>query len=378
MFGKRITIFKLFGFEVKIDLSWFILGLLVTWSLAWGYFPYTLKGLPAEIYWLMGVAGALGLFVSIIFHEFSHSLIARRFGLPIKGITLFIFGGVAEMDDEPPSAKAEFSMAIAGPFSSVLIGIIFYIIFIFGKKAGWPIAVNEVFGYLAFINWLLAAFNIVPAFPLDGGRILRSALWTWKKNLRWATKIASRIGSLFGMLLIFLGIMNIFMGYFIGGMWWVIIGLFLRNATQMSYKHLIMRRALEGETVWRFMRKDPVAVPSSITVERLVEDYIYKYHFKMFPVVEGQNLAGCITTRQVKGIPKEQWSKIIVQDIARSCSKDNTISPDFDAMEAFSIMSRTGNSRLMVAEDHKLAGVITLKDIMNFLSVKLDLDESER
>jgi Zn-dependent protease/CBS domain-containing protein len=378
MFGKRITIFKLFGFEVKIDLSWLILAILITWSLARGYFPYIFKGLSGEIYWIMGVAGAFGLFVSIIFHEFSHSLVARRFGLQINGITLFIFGGVAEMDEEPPSAQAEFSMAIAGPLSSVFIGLIFYAVFIFGKRAGWPTAVNGIFGYLGFINWVLAGFNMVPAFPLDGGRVLRSALWKWKNNLRWATRIASQIGSLFGLLLIFLGIVNILMGDFIGGMWWVIIGLFVRSASQMSYQRLMMRSALEGETVQRFMRKDPVAVPSSVTVEQLVEDYIYKYHFKMLPVVEGGNLTGCVSTRQVKEIPREQWSTTVVRDIASSCSKDNTISPDLDAMEAFSIMSRTGNSRLMVAEDHRLKGVVTLKDIMKFLSVKLDLDEPDR
>jgi Zn-dependent protease/predicted transcriptional regulator len=377
MFGKRITLFKLFGFQVKIDLSWLILGLLITWSLSQGYFPFVLKDLPKEIYWFMGVAGAIGLFVSIIFHEFSHSLVARRFGIPIKGITLFIFGGVAEMDDEPPSAKAEFSMAIAGPLSSVFMGIIFYMVFLLGKNAGWPTPINGVFSYLGFINWLLAGFNMVPAFPLDGGRVLRSALWKWKKNLRWATKIASRIGSLFGMVLIFMGIMNVFIGNFIGGMWWFIIGIFLRNASQISYQHLIVRRLLEGESVQNFMRKDPVAVPSSITIEQLVEDFIYKYHFKMLPVVEGGNLAGCVTTRQVKDIPREKWRKTIVRDIASSCSKENTISSDIDAMKAFSIMNRTGNSRLMVAEDNRLTGVITLKDIMQFLSVKMDLDEPE-
>jgi predicted transcriptional regulator len=160
-------------------------------------------------------------------------------------------------------------------------------------------------------------------------------------------------------------------------MWWFIIGIFLRNASQISYQHLIVRRLLEGESVQNFMRKDPVAVPSSITIEQLVEDFIYKYHFKMLPVVEGGNLAGCVTTRQVKDIPREKWRKTIVRDIASSCSKENTISSDIDAMKAFSIMNRTGNSRLMVAEDNRLTGVITLKDIMQFLSVKMDLDEPE-
>jgi Zn-dependent protease len=193
MFGKRITLFKLFGFEVRVDLSWLIIAFLIVWSLAQGFFPYQHKGLSSTTYLWMGIVGALGLFASIVFHELWHSLIARRVGLHMKGITLFVFGGVAEMDEEPPNAKAEFLMAIAGPLSSIVLGFIFYVFYSTFK--GLPVPVEGVVRYLALINWILAGFNLLPAYPLDGGRVLRSALWFWKGDLRWATRIASQSGS---------------------------------------------------------------------------------------------------------------------------------------------------------------------------------------
>ena len=204
MFEHRVTLFKLFGFEVRVDASWLFLALLITWTLATGYFPYQQPHLRTADYWWMGIASALGLFVSIVLHECSHSVVARRFGLPMKGITLFIFGGVAEMGEEPPNAKTEFLMAIAGPITSIVLGGIFYVVYQIGKTV-WPVPVTAVIAYLAGINWLLAAFNLIPAFPLDGGRVLRSALWYWRGNLGSATKVASQAGSAFGIILIVLG-----------------------------------------------------------------------------------------------------------------------------------------------------------------------------
>lgn len=169
MFGRRIKLFKLFGFEVRIDLSWVIIAVLVVWSLAIGFFPFRYKNLSVQTYWLMGVAGAVGLFLSIIFHEIFHSLVARRFGIPMKGITLFIFGGVSEMGEEPTTAKAEFLMAIVGPLSSIAIALACYGIHIQGLRSGWSESVDGVVQYLAYINGLLAVFNLLPAFPLDGG-----------------------------------------------------------------------------------------------------------------------------------------------------------------------------------------------------------------
>lgn len=204
MFGKGVKLFRLLGFEVKVDFSWVIIALLVAWSLSTGLFPYQVKDLSTGTYWLMGIVGAVGLFGSIIVHEFCHSLVARKSGIPMKGITLFIFGGVAEMGDEPPDARSEFLMAGVGPLSSLIIAGIFYAVFRIGGD-GFPVGVKAVVGYLAYINAILAGFNLVPAFPLDGGRMLRSGLWAWKKDFRWASRTAANIGSGFGVFLIVLG-----------------------------------------------------------------------------------------------------------------------------------------------------------------------------
>jgi Zn-dependent protease/CBS domain-containing protein len=375
MFGKRINLFKLLGFEVRIDLSWIVIAILIAWSLSTGLFPFHYKNLSSQTYWIMGIIAAVGLFLSIIVHEFSHSLVARKYGMDMQGITLFIFGGVAEMEDEPPSPKVELLMAGVGPLSSIVIAAIFYGIYSLGKTIGWPAPVNGVVQYLGIINAILAGFNLLPAFPLDGGRVLRAALWHWKNNLRWATRISAQIGSGFGLLLIVLGFLNIFRGNFIGGMWWVLIGMFLQTAAKMSYRKLITRKALEGEKVRRFMNPNPVVVEPTTTVDEFVEDYVYKYHFKMFPVVNSERVVGCVTTKQVKEVPRENWSDTTVSELALQCTPDTTVKPDDDAMRALSLMRRTGGSRLVVVEDDQLAGVVSLKDMMQFLSLKVDLED---
>jgi Zn-dependent protease len=362
------------GFQVRIDLSWIFIAVLISWSLSTGFFPFYYQGLNTGTYWIMGVVGALGLFLSIIVHEFSHSLVARKYGMPMKGITLFIFGGMAEMGDEPPSSKAEFMMAVIGPISSIVIAGIFYGVYAAGGGL-IPQAVNGVIGYLSFINAILAAFNIIPAFPLDGGRVLRSLLWGIKGDLRWATRISSFIGSAFGILLIFMGIVSFFSGNFIGGMWWFLIGMFLNSAARMSYQQLLTRRALEGESVSRFMTKDPVTVSRSTTLESFVNDYVYRYQHKMFPVVsDSDQMDGCITTAEIKAIPREEWKSKRVGDILKPCSTDTVIPAETDAVKALSLMNRTGSSRLLVVEGNRLAGVISLKDMLKFLSLKVEMD----
>jgi CBS domain-containing protein len=282
------------------------------------------------------------------------------------------------MGDEPPSPKAEFMMAGAGPLSSILISLVFYGVYA-GGKAGFPGPINGVVGYLASINAILAGFNLVPAFPLDGGRMLRAALWHWKNNVRWATRVTSNIGSGFGVFMILIGLLHVLGGNFVGGMWLFLIGMFLRGAAQASYQQLVTRRALEGEPVKRFMKRDPVTVSPSTTLKALVEDYLYKYHFKMFPVVENQNrLIGCVTATQVKEIPRDEWINRTVGQTTKPCSEENTVRPEDDAVKAMSVMKRSGNSRLMVAKENHLLGVITLKDLMEFLSLKIELDEPLR
>jgi len=313
--------------------------------------------------------------LSVIFHEFCHYLVARRLGLPMKGITLFIFGGVAEMGEEPASAKVEFLMAVAGPLSSFFIAAVFYLIYVQGLAAGWPLPVAGVIRYLAYINVLLAVFNLLPAFPLDGGRVLRSILWGAWNDLRRATRVSAVIGSACGIGLIALGILQFIGGNFIAGLWWFLIGMFIREAAQMSYQQLLVRNALAGEPVRRFMNPHPVTAPSSITVEQLVEDYIYKYHFKMFPVLDNGRLLGCITTRQIKEVPREKWSQVTIGELINRGPQENTISPGTDAIQALALMHQSGTSRLLVVEGGKLVGILTLRDLMQFLSLKVELEK---
>jgi len=377
MFGKSITLFRLFGFKVQADASWLFLVVLLTWTLAVSLFPMWYEGLSTSTYWLMGAVGAAGLFLSIILHELSHSLVARRDGMPIKGITLFIFGGVAQMEDEPPSARTEFLMAIAGPVTSIVLGLIF---FGAGELAGlqnWPTPVVAVLSYLGWINLILAAFNMVPAFPLDGGRVLRSALWHWKKNLPQATAIAAKIGAGFGLILILLGVFTFLTGNLVAGIWWFMIGMFLRGASKMSHRQVLIRKMLQNEKVERFMHTEPVKVSPSLSVQELVEDYVYQYHHKIFPVMDGEKLVGCVTTRDIKQLPRDEWAQSSVQAIMTSCSDRNTIAEDADAMKALSTMNKDGVSRLLVVRGEKLVGVLTLKDLLKFISLKLDLEFDE-
>ena len=377
MFGKRFKLFTLFGFEVSIDLSWLVIAFLVIWSLASGFFPQQYPGLAPSTYWIMGAFGAVGLFVSIIFHEFWHSIVARSYGMPMHGITLFLFGGVSEMHDEPPSAKFEFLVAVVGPISSIILGFIFVGVLTLGRNWGWPAHVSGLIGYLAMINWIVAGFNLLPAFPLDGGRILRSAIWKWKKNLRQATKSASKIGGLFGVLLVILGLLSMLTGNLVGGMWYVIIGLFIRNAAYTGYRQLMVRRFLEGRPVSRHMRQEPVTVPSSASIRQLVEDYIYKYHFKMFPVVDDGQLKGLVTSKQLRGLGSDEWDRHTVAELTNQYSPENTVSSDTDMMDAMNKMNRSGHSRLLVVDDGRLSGVIALKDIMGYLSTHMDIEDLE-
>jgi Zn-dependent protease/CBS domain-containing protein len=360
-----------------LDLSWFLVFLLIAWSLA-NAFPQFYPELTRATYWGMGLVGAIGLFASILAHELGHSVVARRYEVPIRGITLFIFGGVAEMGKEPPSAKAEFLVAIAGPIVSVVIALGCYALAIF-MGAPLPAPVTGVVWYLAIINSVVVGFNLIPAFPLDGGRMLRSALWHFKGNLRWATRISSQIGSGFGLFLILLGVLNFIGGNFVGGMWQFLIGLFLRNAAQMSYQQVLIRQALQGESVERFMRTEVVTVPPSTTIEQLVEDFIYKHHHKLFPVTQEGRLLGCVTTRDVQEVPRNQWDQRTVGDIVHACDKENTIdlAQGGDVMKALSNMSRNGVSRLMVVANGQLQGVVSLKDLLQFISLKVELEGGE-
>ncbi len=375
MFGRRFHLFTLFGFPVRADVSWFFIAALFTGSFAIQYLPHLegFEGLSATTYWAMAIALALGLFGSVVLHEIAHALAARHYRLAIDGITLFIFGGVAEMTDEPPHPRAELVVAVAGPAASLAIGLGLGAVWMAGPSEGIAVPLAYVVGYLAVMNLLLVAFNLIPAFPLDGGRVLRSILWDFGKDLTRATRITSAIGSAFGIFLILLGGVVFVAGALVAGVWSVLIGLFLRHAARLSYRRVLLRNALEGEPVSRFMHQEPVTVPRAISIEDLVREFVLRYHSKMFPVVDGERLVGCVTTQQIRRLPREEWPRQTVGSIAESCSPSWTVSPTTDALEALTRMSTRGVSRLLVADGDRLVGVLALTDLLRFFSLKHEL-----
>lgn len=383
MFGRRWRLFRLCGIPVALDASWLIILALLTFSIASlfpalmrEYFSEAAPALPPLAYWFMGLIAALAFFGCILLHELGHAIMARSRGMPIRGITLFLFGGVAELEDEPSSAATEFLMAIAGPIVSVILGVGFALLAWAGYYGGMTPPAVMILGYLAFINLLVLAFNLVPAFPLDGGRVLRSILWGATGDLRRATFWASRAGQAFAWLLIAWGVMQFFMGNWLGGIWTGLIGLFLNNAAQGSYQQVLIRQALQGEPVRRFMNSEPIVVPPSLNLLRWVEDFVYRYHHKTFPVVSDGHLEGCISTQALAGIPRGQWDQHTIGEVMRHDLQTITIPPDADALDALGRMRRTGSSRLLVVERDRLVGMVSLKDLLRFLSLKIELEDT--
>lgn len=372
MFGKSVKLFKLLGFEVRVDWSWLIVAVFLIWSLAAGIFPAYYRGLTSGTYFWMGMVGAIGLFVCIVLHEFGHAIVARREGIPMRGITLFLFGGVAEMGAAPATPGAEFRMAIAGPAVTLVLAGICYAFLQWSFVAIWPLPVFAVLSYLTWINVAVLAFNLIPAFPLDGGRVLRSALWAWKKNLRWSTSVASAIGTGFAWLLIGWGVFNFLFGGFVTGVWFALIGWFIRNASRASYQEVVIREMLSGESVHRFMTENPVAVAPTLSIQKFVEDYIYKHPYKLYPVVESGNLVGCVTADDVKRVPRPEWEQRTTGSIATPCTPENTIDPEADAVNALSRMSGKRTNRLLVVDHGHLLGIVAFGDLANFLARRME------
>ena len=374
---KGYRLFRVFGFEVKLNLTWLLLALLITWTLAAGLFPVSYPELAQSIYWWMGVAGAVGILFSIVFHELSHSLVARHYGLQIRGITLFIFGGIAEMQEEPVNPKVEFLMAIAGPLASVVLAIVFYGFERLATAQEWSTAIIGVSHYLAMVNLIVAIFNLVPAFPLDGGRMLRAVVWHWSRSLERATYISSQFGAGFGLALMVLGGLAFIQGNFIAGMWWLLIGAFLRTAANGSYQQMLIQDMFSNKPVRDFMNTEPITVTPDITIQDWLEDYVYKYHFKMFPVIDNSEILGCIVTDSIKKVPRDQWQTTTVGDLIKPCSSENTVTPDTDVASVLAKMMKNDSmSRFMVVENGSLVGMISLKDLKSYIALKMDIESS--
>ncbi|MBI5345454.1 MAG: site-2 protease family protein, partial [Deltaproteobacteria bacterium] len=348
---------------------WFIVFVLIAWSLSYGYFPFYHPGMDRLTYLFMGFISALLLFVCVLLHELSHSYTANRLGLDIHNITLFIFGGVAELTKEPEDAKAELKIAIAGPLSSGALALIFWGLSKAASGAVNPAAV-AVLSYLAMINTALMLFNMIPGFPLDGGRVLRAIWWGRTGDLNRATQVSSGIGKGFAVVLILSGFLQILTGNAVGGFWSVLIGIFLRQAAESGYKQLVMKRMLEGIKVRDVMSKDVVAMDGALTVTEAIERYFLTYHFASFPVTSGSVVAGLLTLTAVKNIDKGRWGSTAVRDIMHALDPLDVLSPEESALTALMRMTGDSPGRFPVIENGRLVGIITRSDIMKTLELR--------
>ena len=369
---RRIPLVTLLGFQIRFDLTWLILVALVVWSLSAGYFPASYADLPTATYVWMGIMGAIGLFASIVLHELAHSYVGRRLGMKISGITLFVFGGAAELTEEPRSARTEFLMAAAGPLASVALAIFFQLLAMAIEAASGTTPVTGVLHYLAGINAILAAFNLMPAFPLDGGRILRALLWGLRGDLLWATRVAAGVGGIAGLILIGLGILTVLGGNLVGGMWSFLIGLFIRSAAASSQQQVFARHMLETIAVRDLMIREPVTVAPDQPVASAVELFLAR-NLKFLPVAADGRALGHIGLREVKALSPAERLERPVRQAMTPLSPDSTIAPRADAAAALAQMQRTGLSRLLVVEDGRLEGVICLKDLLDQLSLRSEL-----
>ena len=375
MFGRRLHIFTSLGIKIGIDLSWIFIAVLLSWSLAAGHFPYYYPNLSSEIYWLMGISGMVGLFACILLHEMGHAVVAKHFNLPVTHITLFIFGGVAEIKKDPPNPKVEFLVSIAGPIVSVILAFLMYALTLFGEEYGWPVEVVGITSYLAMINAILVLFNMIPAFPLDGGRVLRALLWWWKDNLGWATNVAASLGIGFGFVLLVLGFLSLVSENFITGVWLIIIGLFLQGAAASYRTQYYVGKGLRDQKVAKFMTANPISVPPDITIKTFVEKYVYDSFHHLYPVTDNGKLIGTVSTKEIKSLPHASWEETLVEQVMVPESNFRTVTPDTSAIDALTIMNQTDSPTLMVLEGCHLVGIVTSHNLFKIVSLKLELDE---
>ncbi|MFH0887177.1 MAG: site-2 protease family protein [bacterium] len=372
--SRVLQITEFFGLPIYIDLSWIIIVLLISWTLAVGWFPYTNPELSTFVHWLLALTSALLMFASLLAHEIAHSLVARKMGIPIKGITLFIFGGVAQLEKEPQDPKVEFLMAIAGPLTSIVLGLIFLSCALLLQNIPELSALDSILTYLMVINFIVAIFNLIPGFPLDGGRILRSIIWHYTKSLRRATAYASSAGKFFAYLLIFYGVVNFFLGAFIGGLWAILIGFFLREAAASSYQQIITKSTLRGISIRDIMTPNVIAIPATSSITEAIEEYFLKYHHMTFPVIQYDRIVGLVSLQDIKKIDKDKWSHENISELMTPISEKYVLHPEEQAVEALTHMVRDDLPALPIVEDNQLLGVISQRDILKVLKIKMDLE----
>jgi Zn-dependent protease/CBS domain-containing protein len=362
----NISLGRIGGVEVRINWSWLVIFALIVWTLADGVFPSTNPGLSGNTHLAMAIVAALLFVVSILLHELGHAWEARREGLEVDGITLWLFGGVSQFKGGFPSAGAEFRIAIAGPLVSLVLGVVFVLIAI----AGLPSAVDGVAAWLGYINLALLVFNLIPALPLDGGRVLRAALWQSKGDLGWATRVGTDIGRVFGYLFIGLGLaMFIFQGSF-SGAWLAFIGWFLLQAATAEARYIATEAALHGLRVRDLMVRDPVTVDGDLTVGQFMDEVARSRRFTTYPVVDRERPIGLLAFGSVAALPLWEWDSRRVRVAMMPLERVPLLTEDETAIDALTAHSSPTSNRGLVVENGHLAGLLSITDLTRALELR--------
>ena len=364
MLQHNIPLGRILGIQIGLDYSWFVIFVLLTWTLAGSYYPGEFKNWSPLLYWLTGAVTAIMLFVSVLLHELGHSVIALWYKIPVRSITLFLFGGVAQIEAEPPSAVAELSIAIAGPLVSLALAAFFY------ATQSAVTGVEPLLGltkYLAYINMALVLFNLIPGYPLDGGRVLRAITWSITGSMSRSTFIAASVGRFCALLLIFIGIFQMFSGDLGGGLWIALIGLFLDTAASVQLQQIALRGLLAGHRVAQAMSTRYAIVPETLTVQQLVDERILSGGQRYFLVNRADTTLGLITLHQIKDVPRQKWATTSVTAIMLPLERLKCIDPDTELWSALENMDRTGVNQMPVVRAERVVGMLSREDAISFL-----------
>lgn len=357
---------------VSVGINWSVLAifLLITFGLAAGRFPAAFPGLDQTAYLVAGLVAGVVFFLSLLAHEVSHAIVAQRNGLEVEGITLWLFGGVARLQGEARDPGAELRIAGVGPLVSLVLSGVFFLVVAILRAAGASGLVVDVFAWLGMINLVLAVFNLVPAAPLDGGRILRAILWRWRGDRTAAAIIASRAGRGFGWFLVALGLAELLFLQGLGGVWLMLIGWFLTTAAAAEEQHARVSGRLTNVRVADVMSPDPTTAPASISVDRFVDEYVFPNRYSTFPLTDdGDTPVGLVTLKRVKRVPVDQRPSTTVRDVACPMDEIPVVNPDEPLAGVLPRMAGCSDGRALVVEDGRLVGLLSPTDVMRHLEV---------
>jgi len=361
---RAIRLGQILGIPIRLDPSWFLVFILITWSLAAGYYPAEFANWPPIQYWVVGTATAILFFASVVLHELGHSVLALHYKIPVKNITLFIFGGVSQIGAEPSSASAEFWIAIAGPLVSFALAAFFALLQPLFSSIGPLLALTK---YLAYINGMLGLFNLVPGFPLDGGRVFRSVVWGATRNLRRATIIAATVGRVVAYLFILGGVWQVLGGNVGNGLWIAFIGWFLENAASSQLRQERLQELLAGHKVSDAMNRNYTDIPEDASLQYLVDEHILGKGQRSLIVKRGDQIIGLLTPHHIQKVPQADWPMVTAAQAMITLGEVKQTQPDTELWAALEEMDRDGVNQLPVMSDGQIVGVLSRDDLISYL-----------